>query len=162
MPLLPATLASGLEGMEPADNEQVAINNFVAAWDDYFSGASVSGVPTTPGTLAAALEGMRAGLVGMSNSGVGANIIQAAITTFWTTVAASASTVWVVVPAIITATPPPGLGGIGAALTSAFSGNQGGKLELAASAVVVANAIHLTQVGGVTAQGPPPTAGTIV
>ena len=162
MTLLPATLASGLEGMEPTDDEPTAINNFVDAWEDYFSNASVSGVVTTPGTLTTALTTMKAGLVGMSEASAGAALIQTAITTFWATVAATAATIWVVVPAILSATPPPGLGGIATALTSAFAGNQTGKLDLAASALVVATALHLTQLGGVTAQGPPPTAGTIV
>ena len=161
MTLLSATLATGLESMESTDSEATAIDNFVVAWGNYFENASVSGIPTAPGTLTAALDVMKSGLVGMSNANAGAAIIQTAITTFWTTIAASAGTVWVVAPAIITATAPPGLGGIGAALTAAFSGNQSGSLDLAASAAVVAAALHLTQLGGITAQGPPPTAGTI-
>lgn len=162
MPLLLKTLANGLENMEATDDEPTAIKNFVDAWETYFSQASVSGVLTAPGTLTAALTSMKAGLVGLHNPNTGASLLQIAITTFWATVAASAATIWVVVPPILTATPPPGLGGIGVALTAAFSANQTGKLDLAASALAVATAIHPTQIGGVTAQGPPPTAGTIV
>lgn len=139
--------------MVPTDQEAAAINAFVTAWETYFSTAMAGPVPAIPGSLAGALATMRGALSGVSQGDQGATKIQTAITAFWGTVAGAAGSIW---PPAISATPPPGLGGIGAALTGAFSGNTAGKLDLPTSANNVANAIHPTQLGGMAIFPPPP------
>lgn len=160
MTLLSTTLTSGLESMEPTDDETTAIDNFASAWEDYFSDASVAGVVTTPGTLTAAVTALKGGMTGVSN-GDAATLIQSAITTFWAVVGGSAATIWVTAPPVLSVTPPPGLTGIAAALTAVFAANTSGELDLAACADAVAAALHTTQTGGIAAQGPPPTSGPI-
>ena len=157
MALLPATLGSELANMTPTMDENVAINNFSAAFETYFNGASVLGIPVTAGSLAGATSALKAGLVGMSVLNAGPAKIQTAITSFWGVVATSAATIWATVPPPTGATPPPGLTGIAAALTTTFSANISGELSLEDSANAVATAIHSTQLGGIALIPPPPT-----
>jgi hypothetical protein len=155
MALVQATLAAGLANMSPVDNEPEAIDNLVAAWGDYFAGAAVLGIPTTPGSLEGALSAMRSALTGLS-SGEGSTIIQGAIVAFWGIIATSAATIWATVPPPTAATPPPGLGGIGAALAGAFSANVAAEASLVQAANTVAAALHPTQLGGIAALPTPP------
>lgn len=156
MALVQATLSAGLAAMESVDNEPEAIDNFVAAWGDYFALAAVLGIPTTPGSLEGALSAMRSALTGLSTGGQGSTIIQAAIVAFWGVIAGSAATIWATVPPPTAATPPPGLSGIKVALDGAFSANVAGELGLVDSANAVAGAIHPTQLGGIAVIPVPP------
>lgn len=156
MPLVSSVLGAELANMAPVDNEPDAINNFAAAWETYFKDAAVLGVPTTPGSLSGAIGSMKGALVGMSATGAGAAKIAAGITAFWSTVAGAAATIWVTAPPPTGATPPPGLGGIAAALSAAFAANMAGDLALADAANAVAAAIHPTQLGGIALVPPPP------
>lgn len=157
MPLLAPTLASELEAMVPVGTEVEAINNFVGAWEGYFANASVAGVPTMAGSLTAAATAMRGALVGMSSAGAGATALQAGITAFWGAVVGSAATIWVLAPPVTSATPPPGLGGMGVALEAAFLANINGGLSLTASVTNIANVLHPLQIGGIAVQtGAPP------
>ncbi len=160
MALVQSTLASGLEAMEPIDSEATAIQRFADAFDDYFAGASVTGIPVTPGTTAAAKAAMIGALAGLNTDA--ATAIQNGITAYWGTVAPSATTIWAgtVGPIIPPAVPPAGISGIAAALTGVFSANTSGGLALAAAAAAVAGAIHPTQLGGIVNLGPPPPGGT--
>lgn len=154
MPLLPATLASGLESLEPTDKEIDFINGFTDAWKTYMEGSMAGPVPAIPGSFAGAISTMKGAMSGVSADGAGANIIQAAITAFWGVVASSAASIW---PPATAATPPPGLGGIGAALTGVFAANTSGQLDLSAAVQAIAGAIHPTQLGGMAIFPPPPT-----
>jgi hypothetical protein len=162
MPLVQSLLATGLEAMTATDQESVAAMRFATAFDDYFQGASVLGIPCIPGTTAPAKAAMMADLVGISDPDMAAAKIQAAIQTYWNTVAPLATAVWAgtVGPIIPPAIAPPGLGGIESAVQAAFDANTAGGLSLAASAATVAAAIHLTQLGGMVNLGPPPPGGT--
>jgi hypothetical protein len=149
MALVAATLGAALASMTPVDNEAQAVQSFVDAWDTYFSLSGVMGVPTNPGSLQGALSAMQGAMTGMSADGAGAASIQAGITAFWGVVATSSPTIWTTVPPNTSATPPPGLGGIAAAVSAVFTANVQGKLSLAAAASALANAVHPTQLGGI-------------
>jgi hypothetical protein len=96
---------------------------------------------------------MRAALTGITTADNAATTIQTAIIAFWGVVAGSAATIW---PPALSATPPPGVGGIAAALNGVFASNTAGDLALAAAAQLVATAIHGTQSGAIAIYPPPP------
>ncbi len=155
MPLVQATLGAELGALAPVETELEAIDNFAAAFETYFADASVTGLPTTPGTLTPATAAMKGAMTGMSVAGAAA--IQAGITAFWGVVAASGLLIWPsTMPPIASITPPPGLAGISAALAGVFTANTAGKLDLVASANAIAGAIHPTQLGGLALITPPP------
>lgn len=157
MALVSSVLGTELANLTPTDTESVAIDTFAAAWEAYFDGATVAGVPVTVGSYAAALTALRGGLVGVSADGAGPAKIQAAITSFWASVATLAPTMWAIAPPPTGATPPAGLGGIAAALTTVFASNASGDLSLVDAANAVAAAIHPTQLGGICVLPAPPT-----
>jgi len=161
MPLDPGILGTGLGALEPVDTEAEGIDNFMTAWEDYFSLASVSGVPTGAGSLNGALSTMRGAMTGVGNQDAAANIIQAAITAFWGVVAGAAPSIWVPPNPVVSATVPPGLGNIGTTIQGIFDSNTAGKLELAVCAVNVANALHPLQLGGIAITQPPPPSGPV-
>lgn len=159
MTMLPATLASEMESMEPTDQETDAIDRFAAAWETYFYDAMVGAIPVNPGTLAAATTAMKGAMTGMSGQDAGDDAIQAGIIAFWGVVAGSAATIWTTVPPCTGATPPPNLATIAATLVGVFTGNTSGELDLAAACNAIAAAIHPLNLGGICAI-PPPGAAT--
>jgi len=154
MVLLIGTLGNGLANLKPVMTEIEAINNLATAWENYFSNASVAGVPVIPGTLVSAISAMKAALVGLSVENMASIKIQAGIIAFWGVVAASASTIWVIAPPIISATIPPTLGTIAASLTSVFASNLSSKLGLVEAANAIAGVLHPIQLGGIAIQTP--------
>ena len=144
MPLLPNTLASGLESMTPTGEEQPAIAAFANAWSTYFAGASASGVPAVPGSFAPGIAAMQTAMVGFSAPFAGAPGIQAGITAFWGAIAPLASVIWVLAPAVVLAavTPPPGLGVIAADLMTLFPLNLNANLSLHDAATAIAAKLH--------------------
>lgn len=157
MPLIAANLATELESLIPVETEAEVINNLATAWENYFSNASVAGVATVPGTLTTATTAMKSALVGISGDGQGASKLQAGIIAFWGVVVPAVTTIWVVVPPLISAISPPSLSTIAASLTPVFLANKNSGLDLAASALAVANVLHPLQLGGtVTQTGAPP------
>lgn len=152
MPLVSASLGAGLANMSNTDSEATVIDNFVNAWDTYFSTAQAL-TPAIPGSYAGALSAMRAALSGITTADNAATAIQTGITAFWGVVAGSAATIW---PPALSATPPPGLSGISSALQGVFSANTSGDLPIAAAAMAVAGAIHGTQSGAIAIYPPPP------
>lgn len=153
MALVAATLGTGLGAMTPTSEEALAIDAMVTAWESYFSAAMAGPIPVVPGSLSAALATLRGALSGMSSANAGAGKIQSAISAFWATVAGSAGSIW---PAAISATPPPGLGGIAGALSGIFAANTSGSIPLSTAANNIANAIHPLQLGGIAVFPPPP------
>ena len=143
MPLLPNTLASGLESMTPTGEEQPAIAAFANAWSTYFAGASASGVPAVPGSFEPGIAAMQTAMVGFSAPFAGAPGIQAGITAFWGAIATLASAIWVV-PAVVLAavTPPPGLGVIATDLLALFPLNLNANLSLHDAATAIAAKLH--------------------
>jgi hypothetical protein len=158
MPLVASVLKTQLENMVPVSSEAECIINFASAWENYIKDAAVMGAPTAPGTLTAALASLKAAMVGCSapNPTVASTKIAAGITAFWGTVAGAAPTIWTV-PQLISATPPPGLGGLQAAIEAVFQANVAAKLDIGPAAQALANAIHPLQLGGIAVFPPPPT-----
>jgi hypothetical protein len=148
------TLATELEALEPSSTEAVAIARLVDAWEVYWGGATVNGVPATPGSFTAGLSAMGAALVGMSSSGAGAAAIASGVSAFWTAVAPLATAIWITAPIVLVPpiVPPPGLGGISAALVSVFGSNTVSSLTLAQCAQQIASVLHAN--GGVGAAVP--------
>ena len=153
-----ATLSSGLESMTPVDNESDAIDNLSSAFEDYFYESSVSGISPQAGALASSISSMKSSFSGLSNDAAAA--IQAGIIAFWTSAIASAATIWLTFPFIISATPPPSLSTIAATLNSTFSANLAAELSLPDAANAVATALHPLQLGGIATLSPPPPGGT--
>jgi hypothetical protein len=156
MALVQATLATELEAMVHTDTEAAAISNFATAFDNYFQGASVLGTPVT-GSTAAAKAAMIGAMTGLSTTGAAA--ITAGITAYWGVITPAVATIWVLVPPLVSATPPPTLAAITAALTATFTANKDASLSLSASAAAVAANIHTNQLGGIAIQStlPSPT-----
>lgn len=162
MPLLAATLANGLANMTPVPVEPAAIVNFASAWDSYFSGASVNGVPINRAAYQGALSAMKGALVGMSGPNACASKFQSAVAAFWSALGPLGPSLWVLAPAVITPplSAPPGIGGIGAALQSVFKSNAANPKATAAScAQAIASVLHSAGgLGGIAIVQPPPTA----
>jgi hypothetical protein len=152
MPMLPATLAAELEKMEPTDQEIDAINAFAAAWEKYMEGSQAP-APAVPGSFAGAVSSMKGAMTGMSADGAAAGAISGGIGAAWGVVAGAAASIW---PPALSATPPPGIGAIAAALAPVFAANTAGQLDLAASANAIATALHGTHAGGIAIHAPPP------
>lgn len=163
MALVAATLASGLEALEPTNDEAEAIQRIVDAWEGYFDGSALGPASAVPGSYAAALSAMQAGMVGMSAANAAANAFQAGLTAFWSTIAPLAASVWPQVPPPVTtppATPPPTLGGVGVLLQAQWTADASAGVTLAQSAQNMATILHANAgLGGIcniTTPGAPP------
>ena len=154
MALVSNTLASELESMVAVDTEAEGINNFSAAFENYFYDSTCGGVTATPGTLTAASTALKAAMVGVNSAG--AAKIAAGIVAFWAVVGASAPTIWVILPPLVSATPPPGLGGLSAAIAAAGAANIAAEASLEQSAATMATAIHTIMLGGLGVATIPP------
>lgn len=154
MALVQATLASGLANMAPVNTEPEAITNFCNAWESYFTGASVAGVPI--GNFSAAKTAMQGAMTGLSVTGAAA--MQSGITAFWGVIASAASTLWVMPPNTVpSATPPTTLGGIAAALAPVFAANAADPNKTISQATSdIAAVLHANGgVGGIAVVQPP-------
>ena len=161
MPLSQATLASELASLVPTANEAVAVANLTTAWTNYFSGASVSGVPIASGPLNAAKSSFQGALAGMSGAGAAAVSIQNAVTAFWAALVSTFAANWTIPPnTVIALVPPPTLGGIAAALTAMWSANsQNPNMTLQQAANSMASVLHTNGgLGGIATVQPPPPA----
>jgi hypothetical protein len=147
-------LAEQLESMVPVGSEPEAINNLAAAWEKYFVDASVLLAPTAPGSLAGAMAAFRGALAGMSVPGAGVAILQAALTAFWGGVVLSAGAIW---PGSASATPPPGLAGLPAALAPTLANNLASNASLKSASSAIAAVLHASAgLGGTVISGSPP------
>lgn len=147
MAMLSTTLANGLKLMTPTTDENVAINRFASAWENYFYGAAVGGIAATPGTLSAATTALKAAMIGLKT--LGATAIQSGIVAFWGVVATAAPSIWITVPPCTGATPPPTLATIASALTTVFASNKAAQLNLDAAATAIATSLHTKNLGGI-------------
>lgn len=160
MALVQNTLATELQNLVPVGTEAEGINNFAAAFETYFSGAVVSGIPVNPGSLAGATTALKAAMTGANSNA--ALAIQNGITAFWGVVVTAFATIWTTVPALILVTQPPNLGTLEASLNTTFASNISSGLEIGPATAAIAGVIHPTQLGGIATLGPPPPAGTPV
>lgn len=154
MTLSASKLATELEAMVPADSENTGINNFATAFENYFYESTCGGSSVTNNSLTACTAALKSAMVGVSSSG--ASGISAGISAFWGVVAGSAALIWVTAPVLVAATPPPGLSGLTAAITTAGNTNISNKNSLEDSALVMANAIHHLMLGGLGTIVTPP------
>ena len=154
MALSAATLGTELQAMAPAPDEATGIDNFAAAFENYFSGATCGGASVTGGTLAPCTVALKAAMVGVSATGPAS--IAAGIVAFWSIVATTAAVIWVLVPPLVAATPPPGLGGLAAAIAATGTANIAGELSLIDAANAMGTAIHPFNLGGLGTIVTPP------
>lgn len=146
----------------PTVIESEVIDILAARFLDFFLDSTVAGSPALPAPLAAAELAFRAAAVGLSQTGQSASRVQAAISAFWTAALAVAPTVWITIPPIVpgSATPPPGLGGVSAALSSVFAVNLASDADLPTASANAAAAVMPTQLGATVTLAPPPPGGT--
>jgi len=159
MPLTPNKLASEMEKMPLTEDEMESAQAFADAFTAYFYEATGAGIPVAPGSLAPATKAMVPASSGMSKAGAVA--IQNGITAFWGVVCGATATIF---PGTIPpCTPPPTVPAMAAALPSIFAANTSGKMDKKQSMLVIATAIHTTNLGGITTlPGVPPVPGPIL
>jgi hypothetical protein len=153
-----STLSTELANMVPVDNEVDAINNLSTAFENYFYQSSVAGIVPIAGALAAPISAMKSAFTGLSTDA--STAIQSGITAFWGAAVASAPTIWITTPLIISATVPPSLSTIKSTLDAVFVSNLMAEFDLDDAANAVAVALHPINLGGIVVIGPPPPGGT--
>lgn len=162
MPLVAATLASGLEALTPTTVEADAIQAIVDAWESYFDGSQLGPASAVPGSYSAALAALTAGLIGMSAPNATATAFQTGLTAFWATLAPLAAVVWPQTPPPVTtppATPPPTLGGVAALLQAQWAADAAAGVDLPTSAQNMATILHANAgIGGICVIFTPPAA----
>ena len=151
-------LAAELEAMTPVDNEPDTISNFATAWTNYFFESEVAEVsPLEIALLDSSKAAMESAMVGLSQAGPAS--IGAGIVAFWGVVATSAATIWVTVPPLASAAPPPNLATIPAVIAPIGLANTAAKKSLEDSVAAIAAAIHPINLGGLaTNTAVPPVA----
>ncbi len=144
MALSQSTLSSGIAAMSPTLTEADAIQSFVTAWDNYFAGSSVAGIAATPGSYAAGLAALQAGLTGLSTPNAGSTIIQAGLTAFWGAIAALPTAIWITAPIVLIPpiVPPVSLATLAPALDAVFLAATTGSLSLQDAADQIATVLH--------------------
>lgn len=148
-----ASLSSELASMSLFGTELEACQAWGDAFETYFSSATSAPVLNVPVTgLATAKAAMVSGLTGLSTAGAAA--LTSGVTAFWAALVATPATYF---PTAILLTPPPGLAGLTASLTSVFAANIAGSLSKEDAMDAIATAIHTVNLGGtVTFPGAPP------
>lgn len=162
MALVATALASGLEALEPTLDVNVAISRISTAFDDYYQGASVMGVPVS-GSTATAKSAMEAAMPALNNENGASIAIAAGVTAYWAALIPLVTSLWTVPGFTVlpgTLVPPAGLASLQTQIQNAFNAAVMAEDTLSQAATRLANAIHGTQSGGtVTLQaigGPPP------
>jgi len=157
MPLVAATMGGILGGLSPTDSASAPASTMADAFDAYFAGAQAGPTAVAPGSTSGAKSAMLGAMGDLSLDSAAGGLIAAGITAYWGVVAGAAATIFVVaVPPAIVAVPPPGLGGLQAAIDGVFASNTSGEKALADAANALADAIHGLQSGGLV-NFPPPT-----
>jgi len=155
MPLTSAALSSELQNIPLVDNNVDAVANMADAFTNYFYDASVAGIACTAGTLNAAKSAMIAAMT-PGWAADAAMALQVGCLAFWGVVTPAAATLWITVPPVISATLPPGVAALAAALTPVFAANVAGELDTAPACDAIAAAWHSTNLGGIAIQQLPP------
>lgn len=155
MALTDSVLAAGLAALEPTGDVNVAIQRVADAYHDYFQGASVSGVPVTPGASDPGKAAMISAMGGLNSDA--ASALQSGIVAYWQALATLGTTLWVVpgfttLPAV---TPPPGISALSSPIQSTFDSNLSSQADLNTASSNVASAIHAAHSGGTVTLQPP-------
>lgn len=159
MALVSSVLASGLAALVPAQTEAEAVTRIVDAWDAYFAGASVNGIPAVSGSYAAGLTAMQGALSGISVANAGAQKLQDGILAFWNAIVGLAPSIWITAPVVLVppAIAPPGISGIAAALTPVFASNTSSNADLVTATNSIATVLHTNGgLGGLVNGSVPP------
>jgi hypothetical protein len=155
-----SVLASELAALVETLDELVAAENLSTAWDNYFQGATVAGVPVVPGTTEPARLAMQAALAGMSAPGAGPALYVASLAAYWGGISLAAVAIWPLAPPLASVTPPPGLATLLAALLPVFVANVAGSLSKVDATAAIAAVQHASAgLGGIAINtaGPPVT-----
>ena len=157
MPMVSPDLADGLEALVPTSDVSAAISALADAWETYFAQATVGPTGVASGTLTAAKGAMVAALASLNATSGGAAAIQAGIVAWWGAVVPAAAVIWAGnTPPVLSATPPPSLSTIAAALAPVFASSTSGSLSLQDAVAAIAAVLHPLNLGGIAAVGPPP------
>lgn len=143
MPLTPAALSTELQAIQnahPAD-EPAAITAWSTGFKNYMLNSSANGAPLVPLQAEAARVAMAAAMTGLNTAGAAS--IQAGVTAFWGALNVPGS-----YGASIAVVPPPGLGGLSAALLAVFPANVAGQLDTGPACDAIAAAWHPIMLGG--------------
>lgn len=158
MALDQSVLASELAALVETLDELEAAENLSKAWDNYFQGATVAGIPVVPGTTEPARLLMKAALAGMSVPGAGPALYVASLAAYWGGISAAAAVIWVKAPPLVSATPPPGLATLLAALLPVFVANVVGGLSKVDATLAIATVQHpAAGLGGIAVDSTTPT-----
>lgn len=153
MAMIPSIMASGLSAMAPTMSEAAVIQAITSAWRSYFTLAAVGVTPAIPAAFEPGIAAMQGALVGISAPapGVAALKLQAGVLAFWGAITALPTAIWVTAPIVLIPpiVPPPGIGGISAALSGVFSVNTNTLISAANS---IAGILHSN--GGIGALVP--------
>jgi hypothetical protein len=156
MPMLAATLKSGLEALTVTDDPGLVVSRLTTAFNGYFS--TMMATPFTAITVAPGIAAFTAAISSIGTAdGNAATKLAGGITAFWGALVAPATFVG---PGVPTAIIPPTNIGLVAALQAAFAANVSGESSLSAAAQAIADAIHANQSGGILNYNLPPPAGT--
>ena len=143
-----ATMKAELVAVELYEDEALARAAWALAYANFFYEAESNGVPVSAGSLAIPQASMESAMTGLSTAGAAA--IQSGITAFWAALLPA-----LVFPGATVITPPPGLGGIAALLTSTFAANTSAKADKDAAMDAIATDLFNSSLGG-TATFPGP------
>jgi len=176
MAMTPATLSTELQKIANTEDEAVVRSGWASAYTKYMKTSAVLGVsPLSEAVLAGAKSTMDSALIGISTPKtalVAAQLIVAAIKTFWTTALAAGVTVWVTIPPLVP-TPvtlptnlllPPVELVVAQALEAVFTANTSGGLSKEACYAAIAAVLHPAGAGATVTQAtlPNPTPGNVV
>jgi len=169
-----STLATELKKLGPTDTEPPVTEGWAAAYSKYMAQSAVLGVsPASESVMAAAKAAMKGALTGISAPKAelpAAQLIVAAVKTFWATLLPLGATVWITTPfPLVPApfTPPVAFLDSGAelvvaqALAAVFTANKVGSVPKNASYDAIAAVIHAAGAGATVTQAttPSPTPG---
>lgn len=144
MPLLVTSLSAELvviAGAHPA-NVAAAIISWATAFDNYMAASTCNGAPLNPAVASVASLAMQGALAGLGAGGAAA--LAAGVTAYW-----AALNVPGAYGASLSVTPPPGVGGLAAALTAVFAANTSGALVVPGAQDAIAAAWHPLMLGGI-------------
>lgn len=155
MPMSDTTLSDELKNLALYTTENEAATAWASAFHTYFKEALAGvGGPVIEAGLVDCQAAMSTALAGMSQVGQGALKLQAGILAYWGAIIPA--TAWATCTLV---TPPPGLTGLAAALTTVFATNQAEGKTKDVSANEVALSIHALNSSGGIATFPVPPGG---
>lgn len=124
-----------------------AVERICEAWGEYFKQASMSGIPPLAGGVDAGVALMQTAMTftNGASAAAGADIFRSGVLFFWAHLQANTTLYW---PGTTAGTPPAGIAGITAALTSVFGTNNDAAITRQQAATNMATALHAGNTGG--------------